>query len=125
MRDIVMKPSYRSTYVWELKDRNCPFRISWSIVKRTTAYSAGSRSCNLCDSEKLCILKATKNDILNKRSGIYSQNAHSKENIWWETLATQELTRVCDPYARYLRKQTINGIFSCLKIAFCKDCMKL
>ena len=78
MRDIVMKTEL-SKYVWELKDRNCPLRISWSIVKRTVAYSAGSRSCNLCDSEKLCTLKATKNDILNKRSEIFSKCTHQRK----------------------------------------------
>ena len=46
-----------SKHIWELKDKSTKFEIKWSIVKRANAFKAGSKICNLCLAEKLCIYK--------------------------------------------------------------------
>ena len=38
--------------------------MKWSIANRATAYQPGSRSCNLCLTEKLAILLADKRRLL-------------------------------------------------------------
>ena len=67
-----------SNYVWQLQEKNKPFNISWSIVKKATPYTGGSKRCNLCLEEKFCILKANKQNLLNKRSELVSTCRHKR-----------------------------------------------
>ena len=46
-----------SKYIWDLKDNNTEFSIKWSIVTRASAYRGNPSRCNLCLTEKLCILQ--------------------------------------------------------------------
>ena len=55
-----------SKFVWELKDSNTEFSIDWAIFKHENAYKSGRRTCNLCLAEKICLLNADKNLLLNK-----------------------------------------------------------
>ena len=71
-----------SNYVWQLEEKKKKFNISWSIVKRATAYTGGSKRCNLCLEEKFCILKANKQNLLNKRSELVSTCRH-KRNFYF------------------------------------------
>ena len=45
-----------SKYIWNLKDGNIDYKINWRIIKRARAYKGNPSRCNLCLSEKLCIL---------------------------------------------------------------------
>ena len=67
-----------SKYVWQLKQSQRQFSVKWSIVKRAASYSTGSKQCNLCLQEKLCILKANKNNLLNTRRELFSKCRHQK-----------------------------------------------
>ena len=72
-------PIYRtrtelSKAIWDLKDKNISYKIDWKIITRAKSYKSGSRSCNLCLTEKLCILKKPK--CINKRSEIISKCRH-------------------------------------------------
>jgi hypothetical protein len=58
-----------SKYVWNLKEKQQDFTINWSILKR---------ACNLCLQEKLCILKADKSNLLNRRRELFSKCVHQK-----------------------------------------------
>ena len=65
-----------SKYIWDLKDSGTNYRIKWSVLKRARAYSAGTKTCNLCLWEKLCILNADKWNLLNKRSELINKCRH-------------------------------------------------
>ena len=53
--------------------------IKWSIADRATAYQPGSRTCNLCLTEKLAILLADKCTALNKRSELMGKCRHKNK----------------------------------------------
>ena len=56
-----------SKYIWSLKDENKDFDIKWSILKKSSAYSIVSKSCNLCLSEKLAVCDFKEKDrLINK-----------------------------------------------------------
>ena len=50
-----------------------------SILKRATPYTAGSARCNLCLEEKLQILKANKENLLNKKAEMVSKCRHESK----------------------------------------------
>ena len=62
-----------SKYIWDLKEKLCAYSINLSILKHTKPCNSGSNNCNLCTTEKLCILNADKRFLLNKRSELISQ----------------------------------------------------
>ena len=59
-----VKNAALSKYIWDLKDNHCAYSINWSILN----HAKPCNNCNLCPTEKLCILNADKRYILNKRS---------------------------------------------------------
>ena len=68
-----------STYIWKLKHKGETFRISWSILRRASAYSSLSKRCNLCLMEKLMILSEDRSTLLNKRSELVSKCRHQNK----------------------------------------------
>ena len=68
-----------SRYLWELKESGIKYSIKWSIMQRARAYRGGSRQCNLCLAEKLCILNADKRLLLNKESELISSCRHKNK----------------------------------------------
>jgi hypothetical protein len=65
-----------SKYIWELKDRNIPFKIAWEIEAKARPYVCGSGKCDLCTTEKVVIALADDDATLNKRSEIVSKCRH-------------------------------------------------
>ena len=65
-----------SKHIWDLKEKNKDFNITWSILKQSISYTGGTKRCNLCLDEKLFIMKADKQSLLNKRSEIVSTCRH-------------------------------------------------
>ena len=57
-------------HIWELKDQNKSYKISWKIIEKCKQYSSGQKFCNVCNAEKTQILMAKRNNIniLNSRS---------------------------------------------------------
>ena len=70
------KETELSKYIWELKFKEKAFAIDWSILKHSTPYAPGSTRCNLCNEEKLSIMKADQKTLLNKRSEIFGKSRH-------------------------------------------------
>ncbi len=59
-----------------------PRLITWSVLKQSISYTGGSKRCNLCLEEKLCILKnKNKQNLLNKKSEIVSTCNHRKKHL--------------------------------------------
>ena len=52
-----------SKYVWELKKKNRPYDIKWSILKHCPAYKAGENHCNFCSTENSLLRKQTRTYI--------------------------------------------------------------
>ena len=65
-----------SAYMWELKDEGITGNINWEIARRSRPYNCGTRRCDLCTSEKLAILLADSNTLLNRRSEIIAYCRH-------------------------------------------------
>ena len=65
-----------SKYIWELKDRNQPYKIAWDIERRASPYKCGTRRCDICLSEKMVIALADPLSTLNKRAEIISTCRH-------------------------------------------------
>ena len=72
-----------SQHVWQLKDRGMEmgrdFDIKWKILKKCKSYSCGTRSCDLCTTEKYFILLAHPDKSLNKRSELISKCRHRRK----------------------------------------------
>ena len=66
-----------SKLIWDLKDKNIEFSIDWQIISKCNSYKAGLKSCNLCDTEKLYILKNP--DCINKKSELISKCRHKRK----------------------------------------------
>lgn len=65
-----------SRHIWELKDQNIPYSISWSIKEKCKPYIAGGKDCNLCIAEKAHILEADTRTSLNSRSEMLAMCRH-------------------------------------------------
>ena len=66
-----------SKYVWQLKRRNTPFKITWKILQATAGYSNISKKCNLCLAEKFHICNFKDRDrLLNKKNELISKCRH-------------------------------------------------
>ena len=68
-----------SSYIWKLRDDGIPdsdVEISWSIYQKSRKYQCGTRSCDLCLSEKLAISSANKSSLLNKRTELATACVH-------------------------------------------------
>ena len=68
-----------SKLIWDLKDRNIAHSINWEFITKCTSYKAGSKSCNLCVTEKLYILRNP--DSINKKSEIISKCRHKRKYL--------------------------------------------
>ena len=65
-----------SRYIWKLRDKNEPYTITWSTLKKATPYACGTRKCDLCTTEKLLIAKGKPGTIQNKRSELVAKCRH-------------------------------------------------
>ena len=68
-----------SKFIWGLKQRNIPYTIKWSIASRARPYSNESKRCDLCLTEKLLIMNANKQSLLNKRPELISKCRHQNK----------------------------------------------
>ena len=77
-----------SKKVWELKQKNQKFDISWKILEKTHPYKIGGKNCNLCLSEKYHILTSTSKNLLNSKSEIISKCRHMNKFLLKNNLGT-------------------------------------
>ena len=68
-----------SKKVWELKDKNVDYDISWKVLQQAHPYKGGGSLCDLCAAEKLHIIKNPCS--LNKRSELISKCRHAKKYL--------------------------------------------
>ena len=70
----------------DLEENKREHKVEWSIVKRTKRYSSGNKTCSLFWVEKMAILSANKELLLNKRSELISKCRH--ENKFYASIVT-------------------------------------
>lgn len=70
-----------SKKIWALKDNSMEYNLSWSIEARAFPYSCGARRCDLCITEKACIIRANANGLLNKRTELLSKCRHRNKYL--------------------------------------------
>ena len=66
-------------YVWELKDNGIKFELTWEILHKAGRKYNSKHGCNLCNLEKIEILKADKNVSLNKRKELQTKCPHYRK----------------------------------------------
>ena len=69
-----------SSYVWKIKYKNLPFNVTWSIKARGHPYNGG-RTCDLCNTEKLLILREKDKILLNKRDELLETCRHRRKYL--------------------------------------------
>lgn len=70
-----------SKKIWSLKENAMEYNLLWSIEARAFPYSCGTRRCDLCITEKVCILRANTNGLLNKRTELLSKCRHRNKYL--------------------------------------------
>ena len=80
-RKIPINHTTLSSYIWKLKDRKIPHFVNWSIKARGHPFSSRGRSCDLCITEKLVILTADQNSMLNKRDELLETCRHQRKHL--------------------------------------------
>ena len=70
------KSTELSKNIWELKDNNIGHNLKWSITSKAHRFVCGSRKCDLCLTEKLTIIKADPETLLNTRDELVSKYRH-------------------------------------------------
>ena len=73
-------PTTLARYVWERKDSGEVPDVKWSQLKRAVTYRCGGLKCNLCLEEKLAILMAAPNTLINKRSELLNRCPHKRKH---------------------------------------------
>ena len=73
------KETELSKHIWNLKDKNVDYNITWKILKQTNPYSNTTKRCQLCLWEKYFIIMSDKSVTLNKRSELISKCRHSNK----------------------------------------------
>lgn len=66
-----------SKFVWDLKDNSTDYSIKWSILKHSFPYRCGARTCDLCLTEKLCILESDPKICINRNTDLMQKCRHS------------------------------------------------
>ena len=67
-----------SKHVWKLKEKCIEFNISWKIIDRGKSFDSVSRTCNLCTTEKLYLLRNPELCSLNTNNELGSYCRHQK-----------------------------------------------
>ena len=68
-----------SKFIWNLKQQNTPYTVKWSIANQAHPYTNQSKRCDLCLTEKLLIMNANKQSLLNKRPELISKCRHQNK----------------------------------------------
>ena len=67
-----------SQHIWNLKEQNINYNLTWKIIDRAQPFSPISGVCNLCTLEKYYILFKPGTGTLNKREELFNYCMHKK-----------------------------------------------
>ena len=72
------KSTELSKHIWDLKKTGSVPILKWEIIDHAPAYKNGSKTCNLCLTEKFHIITSNLN-LINKRTELISKCHHSNK----------------------------------------------
>ena len=67
-----------SKYIWEQKNNNTDYQLSWKIIRKVRKMENGNKICRLCLTEAMEIIK-NKTGQLNKRNEIMNKCRHKNK----------------------------------------------
>jgi hypothetical protein len=70
-----------SSHIWDLKDQNIQYEVSWKLKDRGTAFNPTTKKCRICLKEKFYIMYKPDGSSLNKRSEIFNTCRHRKKML--------------------------------------------
>ena len=79
------KETELSKHIWDLKDKNIPYSVTWKIIDRCKSYSPISKSCNLCIREKYYIIRFPHLASINSRNELTSTCRHRRKFLLCNT----------------------------------------
>ena len=65
-----------SKFIWSLKKKNTPYRVSWERIDQARPFSPVTGQCSLCIREKFYIIFKPETADLNSRSEIFTNCRH-------------------------------------------------
>ena len=68
-------------YIWDLKNKNIKYDISWKIIARASTFSSITNICNLCVNEKYQILYFPERASINSRNEITGYCRHKLKHL--------------------------------------------
>ena len=68
-----MNETELTKHLWNSKDHGLVNNPRWEIHKKVSSYQCGSKCCDLCMSEKVSIICADSDALLNKRTELISK----------------------------------------------------
>ena len=74
-----------SSHIWDLKNRNIDFKVTWKILDRGKPFSPVSQICNLCTKEKYFIIFEPEEASLNKKEELYNFCLHKESQLLKKT----------------------------------------
>ena len=80
-RDRSAKQTTLSSYIWDLKDQDVQFDVSWRVIDRGPPFNPVNYVCRLCTSEKYHILFSRQGATLNQRSEFFQKCWHVKPQL--------------------------------------------
>ena len=70
-----------SKYIWDLKDKNVDYTLSWTILARAQPFTKVTGLCHLCTREKHFIIFKPDLCTLNSRNELLSSCRHKRANL--------------------------------------------
>ena len=70
-----------SKHLWQLKEANKEFNITWKILAKAKSYTNLTKRCNLCTTEKFFLICRPHMATLNKRNELVSTCRHRRKFI--------------------------------------------
>ena len=81
-----------SNFVWEKKNEQKDVNVRFEIVKKARKFKPGDRSCNLCNAEKVEILKViSKENTLNLKNELAIQCPHFKQFTLFTEFSSKQI----------------------------------
>ena len=103
-----------SKYIWNLKDNNIPYSLSWKIIARSKAFSPNSKKCALCILEKYYIICKPEICTLNDRNELGSDCKHRRkhllERVKWIPQCKPQAPNTCVHYVCQYHYHVISAI---------------
>ena len=72
------EPTTLSNHVWDLKNKQKSYNISWRVVERAQDFNPATGKCRLCLKEKFYIIFQPEGATLNQRSELFTACRHKK-----------------------------------------------